>query len=337
MSNQDGKSEKVIVTDEKNIPYWEKLTVEKFHNGDRIKFMSFSVKLSEKSKLTQMVMDLLITITLKEGYKSYFDSNVVDPLASLTAYVPTPPADSREGEDNSLIASRIPYPQEGEEEAAKDWDLNKLYQWLMDENKRPAQTAFTAGITRNIAKEIEYRLAGATWQSSQSTEVRIEYYMREGLMPNNEWKLIDKDWYDRIRPDYRKMVSVPVAASQQTEGCRWVKASERVPEIYEGIVFHCKANGLATCCYFDGSYFYDMETEYRGEDSVQWLDESSLPQPGQEAVAFAEWKDSRYATININGTNMYYSLKDEKENKVPSPMFSIRDLHTLFTSQNQKK
>lgn len=37
-------------------------------------------------------------------------------------------------------------------------DLNKLYSWLMDENRKPAQTHFTQGIARNIAKEIEYRI-----------------------------------------------------------------------------------------------------------------------------------------------------------------------------------
>jgi len=33
-----------------------------------------------------------------------------------------------------------------------------LYNWLMDENREPAQTKFSAGDLRNLAKEIEYRL-----------------------------------------------------------------------------------------------------------------------------------------------------------------------------------
>lgn len=37
-------------------------------------------------------------------------------------------------------------------------DLDKLYEWIMDENRKPAQTYFTSGTARNIAKEIEFRL-----------------------------------------------------------------------------------------------------------------------------------------------------------------------------------
>jgi hypothetical protein len=37
-------------------------------------------------------------------------------------------------------------------------ELQRLYEWVMDENRKPAQTFFTAGWLRNVAKEIEYRL-----------------------------------------------------------------------------------------------------------------------------------------------------------------------------------
>ena len=37
-------------------------------------------------------------------------------------------------------------------------ELKRLYDWLMDENREPAQTFFTAGELRNVAKEIEFRL-----------------------------------------------------------------------------------------------------------------------------------------------------------------------------------
>ena len=34
----------------------------------------------------------------------------------------------------------------------------RLFEWLIDENREPAQTKFSAGNIRNLAKEIEYRL-----------------------------------------------------------------------------------------------------------------------------------------------------------------------------------
>lgn len=39
-----------------------------------------------------------------------------------------------------------------------EFQLKRVYDWLMDENRKPAQTKFTAGWQRNLAKEIEYRL-----------------------------------------------------------------------------------------------------------------------------------------------------------------------------------
>lgn len=37
-------------------------------------------------------------------------------------------------------------------------DLQRLYEWLMTENREPAQTKFTAGELRNVAKEIEFQI-----------------------------------------------------------------------------------------------------------------------------------------------------------------------------------
>jgi hypothetical protein len=37
-------------------------------------------------------------------------------------------------------------------------ELKRIYDWLMDENREPAQTKFTAGWSRNLAKEIEFKL-----------------------------------------------------------------------------------------------------------------------------------------------------------------------------------
>jgi hypothetical protein len=37
-------------------------------------------------------------------------------------------------------------------------DSERLYEWIMDENREPAKTKFTAGKLRDIAREIEYRI-----------------------------------------------------------------------------------------------------------------------------------------------------------------------------------
>jgi hypothetical protein len=41
----------------------------------------------------------------------------------------------------------------------------RLYDWLMDENREPAQTKFSAGTLRNVAKEIEFKINEATKRS----------------------------------------------------------------------------------------------------------------------------------------------------------------------------
>ena len=39
-----------------------------------------------------------------------------------------------------------------------DFDLQRLYDWLMDDSREPAQTKFTSGHLRNVAREFEFRL-----------------------------------------------------------------------------------------------------------------------------------------------------------------------------------
>ena len=39
-----------------------------------------------------------------------------------------------------------------------DYELQRLYDWLMDEDREPAKTRFTAGLLRNVASEIEFRI-----------------------------------------------------------------------------------------------------------------------------------------------------------------------------------
>lgn len=65
-----------------NEDFFETITIEKSKNGQRIKFMNFTVKASEKSDLTKMVMDLLIRISEKKGYTQYYNSKTIDPFAS---------------------------------------------------------------------------------------------------------------------------------------------------------------------------------------------------------------------------------------------------------------
>lgn len=44
------------------------------------------------------------------------------------------------------------------ESDSSDFELQRLYDWLRTENREPAQTKFTAGMTRNVAREFEYLL-----------------------------------------------------------------------------------------------------------------------------------------------------------------------------------
>lgn len=42
---------------------------------------------------------------------------------------------------------------------ALEYDFDKLYNWVMDENRKPSNTAFTASKARNIASAIELMFA----------------------------------------------------------------------------------------------------------------------------------------------------------------------------------
>jgi hypothetical protein len=41
----------------------------------------------------------------------------------------------------------------------EDWVLGRLYDWLIDPNRKPSITAFTAGSLRKVARQIEYQSA----------------------------------------------------------------------------------------------------------------------------------------------------------------------------------
>lgn len=41
---------------------------------------------------------------------------------------------------------------------SSEFELQRLFDWLQDPKREPAQTKFTAGMTRNVAREFEYLL-----------------------------------------------------------------------------------------------------------------------------------------------------------------------------------
>lgn len=90
------------------------------------------------------------------------------------------------------------------ENLEEGYDLNKLYEWVMDENRKPAQTHFTSSVARNIAKEIEYRLSHPPTPPS-STSGSIEQ-RAEALYPvdmkhctghKGMWGMCDINYYER--------------------------------------------------------------------------------------------------------------------------------------------
>ena len=56
----------------------------------------------------------------------------------------------------NLIAKKAYQPPARVQEES---EMQRLYDWLVDEQRKPAQTFFTSGELRNVAKEIEFRLS----------------------------------------------------------------------------------------------------------------------------------------------------------------------------------
>jgi len=65
-----------------------------------------------------------------------------------------------------------------------DFDLQRLYDWLMDDSREPAQTKFTSGHLRNVAREFEFRLKDSEkWVSEYGlTEKGVKNIIRKGKM-----------------------------------------------------------------------------------------------------------------------------------------------------------
>lgn len=43
---------------------------------------------------------------------------------------------------------------------SEEYELERLYHWVTNEKREPAQTKFTSGKTRDLATEIEHRFKG---------------------------------------------------------------------------------------------------------------------------------------------------------------------------------
>ena len=56
-----------------------------------------------------------------------------------------------------IIGNHKHYVAPFKEESKVLTEMERLYEWLMTGNREPAQTKFTAGTLRNVAKEIEFR------------------------------------------------------------------------------------------------------------------------------------------------------------------------------------
>ena len=44
-----------------------------------------------------------------------------------------------------------------EQQSKHEQELKKLYEWVLNDKKEPAQTYFSSGIVRNIAREVEFK------------------------------------------------------------------------------------------------------------------------------------------------------------------------------------
>jgi hypothetical protein len=96
--------------------------------------------------------------------------------------------------------------------------LQRLYEWLMDEQRKPAQTFFTSGWLRNVAREIESRLQAASGSEEKDKEIeKLEARIREleeGLREIKE--MVEGD----ILGDYQIIEKVDKLLSSSGDG--WV-------------------------------------------------------------------------------------------------------------------
>jgi len=84
--------------------------------------------------------------------------------------------------------------------SAEQYDLQKLYDWVMDENRKPSITAFTSSIARNIAFEFEFRLSKhKSAMSAEQVEEQFKfllYFLKE----------VDLDLFNNQQEFHKKVV-----------------------------------------------------------------------------------------------------------------------------------
>jgi len=75
------------------------------------------------------------------------------------------------------------------EHAIKLYDPEKMYNWLTSEKREPAQTHFTAGPERNVARELEFLLHQV---SEHAREWKEKYEYLDGLIQRAESAAVDE-------------------------------------------------------------------------------------------------------------------------------------------------
>lgn len=118
-----------------------------------------------------------------------------------------------------------PSPVQGITKEANDYDLERLYEWVVDSNRKLAQTAFTSGWARNVAREVEYR-----FKNSQpiTKEGKREY---DSNILNHEQ--IFYDAIDEIESKYPTTVFIPGGDSQDAKSAEMARITcENIRKTY---------------------------------------------------------------------------------------------------------
>lgn len=138
--------------------------------------------------------------------------------------------------------------------AENEKEMKRLYDWLMDEKRRKAGSFFTAGWTRNVAKEIEFRLAGATPPPINAgvEERALEYatgMMGLGEYDEKKWHYGDKTLFNTIVRAVKfgsgiagAQSSIPSSLVDQ------LRKENPYKEDVDGQCIHAFRNGYNQCC-----------------------------------------------------------------------------------------
>lgn len=78
------------------------------------------------------------------------------------------------------------------EHAIKLYDPEKMYNWLTSEKREPAQTHFTAGPERNVARELEFLLHQAGEHARELQNKLDRTYEGEDVIASEQAPLLDE-------------------------------------------------------------------------------------------------------------------------------------------------